>query len=245
MSWLSLWLAERRAAREARALLRSGEWAGQFGPAQQEELVRLRVAFVQEKMGRWPERVALYRAAARLPAGATVVEIGSWTGVGTCYLAAGLRSGAGGHVYAVDTFRGTTLDPRTQAGWSATVAKMGGSTLPHFWRHLGLFGLEGLVEAVVEDSVRAAARFAGRQIDLLFIDGDHVYEAVRADFEAWRSLVRPGGLILFHDYDAGHPGVRRLVDEVLAGPLAGLAIERVGALVQVRLREGEVAGVGK
>jgi predicted O-methyltransferase YrrM len=36
-------------------------------------------------------------------------------------------------------------------------------------------------------------------VDLLFIDGDHSYGGVRADFENYAPLVRPGGLIAFHD----------------------------------------------
>lgn len=41
--------------------------------------------------------------------------------------------------------------------------------------------------------------FAGRPLDFLFIDGDHSYEGVRQDFEMYAPLVRPGGLIAFHD----------------------------------------------
>jgi predicted O-methyltransferase YrrM len=36
-------------------------------------------------------------------------------------------------------------------------------------------------------------------LDLLFIDGDHSYEGVKADFANYSSLVRPGGLIVLHD----------------------------------------------
>lgn len=39
----------------------------------------------------------------------------------------------------------------------------------------------------------------GRSVDFLFIDGDHTYEGVKRDFETYRSLVRPGGMIGFHD----------------------------------------------
>jgi cephalosporin hydroxylase len=39
----------------------------------------------------------------------------------------------------------------------------------------------------------------GRQLDLLFVDGDHSYAGVRADFEMYASLVRPGGVVAFHD----------------------------------------------
>lgn len=37
------------------------------------------------------------------------------------------------------------------------------------------------------------------RVDFLFIDGDHSYEGVKADFETYSRLVRPGGLIVFHD----------------------------------------------
>lgn len=36
-------------------------------------------------------------------------------------------------------------------------------------------------------------------VDFLFIDGDHTYNGVKADFEMYSGLVRPGGLIAFHD----------------------------------------------
>lgn len=35
--------------------------------------------------------------------------------------------------------------------------------------------------------------------DLLFIDAGHTYHDVRADYETYARLVRPGGLIAFHD----------------------------------------------
>jgi len=46
---------------------------------------------------------------------------------------------------------------------------------------------------------RVRRRLAGRNLDLLFIDGDHNYEGVKQDFLKYRHLVRDGGLIVFHD----------------------------------------------
>jgi predicted O-methyltransferase YrrM len=40
---------------------------------------------------------------------------------------------------------------------------------------------------------------AGAGVDLLFIDGDHTADGVTRDFELYRDLVRPGGVIAFHD----------------------------------------------
>jgi predicted O-methyltransferase YrrM len=39
----------------------------------------------------------------------------------------------------------------------------------------------------------------GDKVDLLFIDGDHAYAGAKQDFIRYRTLVRPGGLIIFHD----------------------------------------------
>ncbi|MBU1237820.1 MAG: class I SAM-dependent methyltransferase [Gammaproteobacteria bacterium] len=55
------------------------------------------------------------------------------------------------------------------------------------------------------------------RISLLHIDGNHKYESVRQDVEAWRPLVQPGGWILLDDYVwAFGDGPRRAGDELLA-----------------------------
>lgn len=46
---------------------------------------------------------------------------------------------------------------------------------------------------------RLKTLLAGRTIDFLFIDGDHTYEGVKADYENYSPLVSKGGLIAFHD----------------------------------------------
>lgn len=67
--------------------------------------------------------------------------------------------------------------------------------------------------------VPAAIEAAGvESIDVLFIDGDHSYEGVKADFDLWSPLVRPGGVVAFHDTVptswAHEPGVVQLVSEL-------------------------------
>lgn len=46
---------------------------------------------------------------------------------------------------------------------------------------------------------QVAGLFEGEPIDFCFIDGDHRYEGVKADFLNFAPMVRPGGLIGFHD----------------------------------------------
>jgi predicted O-methyltransferase YrrM len=57
------------------------------------------------------------------------------------------------------------------------------------------------------------ALLGGEQLDFLFIDGDHSYDGVRHDFESYSTLVRPGGLIGFHDIAAPPDGGPVVADD--------------------------------
>lgn len=46
---------------------------------------------------------------------------------------------------------------------------------------------------------QVASALNNKQIDLLFIDGDHSYEGVKKDFEIYQSFVANKGIIAFHD----------------------------------------------
>jgi predicted O-methyltransferase YrrM len=62
--------------------------------------------------------------------------------------------------------------------------------------------------------------FDNHPIDFAFIDGDHTYEGAKADFRNYGPLVRPGGIIAFHDIlprpDLPEIQVHRLWSEVRA-----------------------------
>lgn len=67
-------------------------------------------------------------------------------------------------------------------------------------------------------SAEAAGRFTPGQLDFVYIDAQHQYEAVRADLGLWGDKVRPGGYLAGHDFlDGQRPqglyGVRRAVEE--------------------------------
>lgn len=62
--------------------------------------------------------------------------------------------------------------------------------------------------------------FMGQRIyDVLYIDGDHSYEAIKQDLYCYAPCVKSGGLILIHDVEAVtppnvFPGVRKAFDEI-------------------------------
>lgn len=54
--------------------------------------------------------------------------------------------------------------------------------------------------------------------DLVLVDGGHAYLDVIKDYDAWVKVVKPGGIVVFHDYGTPSlPGVARAVDEIFGG----------------------------
>jgi predicted O-methyltransferase YrrM len=110
----------------------------------------------------------------------TIVEIGRFRGGSTFLLAAALREGTL-HSYDIPTRQGrpgAELDEQLLAA-------------------LRTFRLTNRVNLHVADS--RTAETPEPPIDLLFIDGDHSEEGVRADVARWSSLLAPGGHLVLHD----------------------------------------------
>ncbi len=62
-----------------------------------------------------------------------------------------------------------------------------------------------------QPSQDAAKTISDGSIDFVFVDGDHRYEQVQADLEAWWSKIRLGGIMCGDDWE--WPGVSRAVQE--------------------------------
>jgi hypothetical protein len=53
-------------------------------------------------------------------------------------------------------------------------------------------------------------------IDMMFYDGDHSYEATKEALEYWNTKLIPGGILACHDYEPMHSDCMRAVDEFAA-----------------------------
>jgi MMP 1-O-methyltransferase len=182
-----------------------------------DEFRRVARHFKVDDMGSFPERGFLFQLASDLPAGARVVEVGSWMGASTCFLAAGMK-GDGAKLRAVDNFAGLSTCGEDAAWYNRHFRRLGrNSTLELFRANTATLGFADRVEPVVSDSLAAAASLASLRgsIDLVFIDGDHAYEACRADIGAWTPFVRPGGVIAFHDFGSRASGVTQAIFEAI------------------------------
>jgi len=168
---------------------------------------------------------------ARLAAGKMVLEVGAYRGFGTVLMAQ-----AGATVWAVDWHRGDS------GGDPALGAQ---DTLCAWWTNVRRHHVEDQVVGLVGRSRQVLAGLDGRWFDMAFIDADHAYESVQDDAVAALPLLRPGGLLVFHDYCPVWPGVVRAVDEFVEMLLRGGELGRqngrklrlVGSLAVVQLKD--------
>lgn len=143
----------------------------------------------------------LYRLAAEADPAGRIVEIGSWHGRSTIWLAAGATSGRGAHVVAIDPHAGTQL------------RRDGETTDRILRRNLERAGVAVQTTVVVATSEEAAREWSD-PISLLWIDGDHEYESVRHDYLLWEPHLMPNAVVALHDTFVC-PGPERVVRELL------------------------------
>jgi predicted O-methyltransferase YrrM len=202
-----------------------------------DEFHRIARHFKRDDMGSYPERGFLFQLASDAPAGAQVVEVGSWMGASTCFLAAGLK-GVGAKIFAVDNFQGLSTCGEDAAWYNRHFQALGAqSTLEIFRANFAALGLTERSEPVVSDSIAAAQALAAKRgtIDLIFIDGDHSYAACQADIAAWAPFVKRGGVMAFHDFGSRAEGVTRAIFEEIKGGRFAEIIGVAGTIIAFRL----------
>lgn len=140
---------------------------------------------------------SLYDLVARTAPGDRFVELGSWKGLSTLFMAAGVRDRGRGMLHAVDTWQGTASE-------DVHARMLEGYGPDQLYREF-LANLERARVAPQVEPLRMTTREAalqwrhGTSIGVLHIDAGHEYEDVREEFELWSPLVLPGGFIVFDD----------------------------------------------
>jgi predicted O-methyltransferase YrrM len=142
---------------------------------------------------------ALYYLARNCSPGSSALEIGSYLGASTCYLAAGMAK-VNGQLFCVDTWQNETMPD----GMRDTLAEFMENTRgAQPWLKIVRKRSEQLIEADV-----------AIPLDLVFIDGDHSYQAVHTDFQRTSPWLSREGTIAFHD-SLYYEGVARTIGEAL------------------------------
>ena len=158
----------------------------------------------------------LFDVASRSRGRGHIVEIGSWQGRSTVWLASGAQL-AGSRVVAIDPHIGSQEDPSAR-------------TLELFTANIRRAGVDAAVTPMVMSSADAARQLEGG-VEILFIDGDHSDAGAAADADVWLPRLIDGGTVLMHDVvNAGYTGPRRVFRERICWSGAFDSIRRVGSM---------------
>lgn len=146
------------------------------------------------------ELEALYCLATKCPPDARVLEIGSYLGASTCFLAAGLR-GSRPRIVCVDTWQNQTMPEGER------------DTFLEFERNVSR--IRERLTLVRKASGEVTPGELDGPFDLAFLDGDHSYRQTKTDFELVVPLLKPDGVLALHD-SLFYEGVSRVIGEALA-----------------------------
>ena len=149
-----------------------------------------------------------------LPHGGVAAEIGVWQGDFSQQMLNRLELE---RLHLVDPW---AFRPEYNQSWyGGSVAKNQGDMDEIFDGVQRRFKTEIATERIVVhrlESLAAAETFDPGTFDIVYIDGDHTYEAVWADLRVWAPLVKPRGFLTGDDYGEGGwwgRGVNQAVDE--------------------------------
>lgn len=127
-----------------------------------------------------------------------VLEIGSFKGLSAWGMAIVAKS-----LCCVDTFKANSAGQHQMETYQ---------TLKDFQSAIERFSNVGYIVGSSEQAAGTMDKLS--TFDLIFLDAMHTYEDVKADIARWWPRVRPGGLMVFHDYrHKDFPGVAQAVDE--------------------------------
>lgn len=124
------------------------------------------------------------------------LEIGSYLGASSCYIAEGLKN-KNAKLICVDTWQNDAMEEGKK------------DTFELF--SLNTRDYKNIIEARRGKSADMASANS-LEYGFAFFDGDHSYHGIKTDWESWKSSLKEGATICFHDYGWAD-GVQRVVRE--------------------------------
>lgn len=145
----------------------------------------------------------------------TIVEIGVYEGASTCWWSDNWLDHPDSRLYSIDPFKGNVEYQQNPDSFPTLqdielIARSNVAKSKHPGKVL-------VIKNASWDefpNIATDLRIDKRQIDILYVDGEHTSTAVCRDLALYVPLVRPGGAVIIDDY--GHDEVRRGVDGALA-----------------------------
>lgn len=152
---------------------------------------------------------------------ATIVEIGSWVGKSTLYMAELIEYFLNNKVCPeTKSIKFINIDPFVA---NVTINSIGGyewnessegqkqAAKDAFYRNTETH--KEFIETREEFSPQAADKFDNESIDCIWIDALHDYDSVKKDLIAWYPKVKKGGMLGGHDFNYDFGGVPKAVHD--------------------------------
>ena len=161
------------------------------------------------KIPGWFTFPRLYSSAVdRFSPGSHFVEVGTWQGASAAYMAVEIiNSGKDIKFDCVDIWGRYSIGGLN----TKNPDHLPDDTVEQLF-YSNIKPVQHVINAIKDNSVNAALQYQDSTLDFVFIDANHVYEAVRDDLHAWFPKVKKTGIIAGHDYYNDY-GVKRAVDE--------------------------------
>lgn len=145
------------------------------------------------------ERQVLYQLARSLPDGSTMLHVGLWRGTGLVLCMAALSHAT---FIGIDCF-----DMPEVAAQSAQPPVCRDEVIDY----LQPFLLPGHTIQLIKADTTTMASFP--RADAIFIDAGHTEPCIENDVRLAKAAIKPGGLLIFHDYgQPSWPAVKRTID---------------------------------
>lgn len=141
----------------------------------------------------WFNYSGLYkRMVASAKPGARFVEVGSWRGRSSAFMAVEIHNSAKWIRFdCVDTWEGSIEHQEHDIVQNREL-------YDEFMTNIK--PVTNLINPIRLSSLRAAEKYADSSLDFVFIDASHDYLDVMADIKAWFPKIKLGGIIAGHDY---------------------------------------------
>ena len=142
-----------------------------------------------EALTRWSQKFSLK---------GDILEIGTYCGKSTLYIAKGVENNR--YVYTVDHHLGSEEHQLNKDYFDEEIydyKKERINTFPLFIKNMNSFKVNNVVPIVLESS--AAAINWNSQLAMVFIDGSHSLESAMNDFLFWNKKIISGGALVIHD----------------------------------------------
>ncbi len=180
-------------------------------------------------MIRHSEAAMLYLWAKQLPANSTIVEIGCYGGLSTCYLAAGLQGKANCKAYAIDPF-GADLGKQGELT-DHCVPLENKPTRELVLQRLSDNGFGGDRVELIEGYSQEIAKEWSLPIDFLWIDGNH--EQAYQDYADFKPFLKQNARVAMHDAHPryGYEQVARDARKIFATDSQWCNLEHVKSII--------------